>query len=286
MVTDLSGATIVVAATGGAAHRAVALLCVQTVGRGGADGHAGAKCAHEARRTVRIDVARGGFADTSNVRCWVGDEAVGAGTLRPVVADGAEGVGATHRGGAAGVGAAVVDARLIAGAVLVGAAADHADVAKTDVTQETVVVEAASHCGENKTIKLVNSNRHRAICAANKVASWPASRRGLLTHAGAADTLLVPGTVVVASTAKVTHAILTSEARRTVAVPLASRWHPEALHISLSGEVWRAGAFLPVVHHLADGVEATRLLLSTQIGALSTHTRLRQPTLGVTLAWR
>lgn len=112
--------------------------------------HAGAQCAHEAWRTVRIDVARSGLPRTCNVRCWVGDEAIWARTLSPVVADGAKGVGATHRGRAARVRAAVVDACLVAGTVLVGPTTDRANVAQTNVPQETVVVKATSYCREKQ----------------------------------------------------------------------------------------------------------------------------------------
>lgn len=90
-------------------------------------------------------------------------------------------------------------------------------------------------------------------------ASW----KRLLTHAGAADALFVSGAIVVSSAVKVTHTILTREARWTVPIPLASRWHPVALHLSFSGEVRWAGALFPVVHHLANGADAARLLFST-----------------------
>lgn len=112
--------------------------------------HAGAQCAHKAWLTVRIDVTRSGLPRTRDVRCWVGDEAIWARTLSPVVADGAKGVGATHRGGATRVGAAIVDACLIAGTVLVGPTADRANVAQTNVPQETVVVKTTSYCRERQ----------------------------------------------------------------------------------------------------------------------------------------
>lgn len=67
-----------------------------------------------------------------------------------MVVDGAKGVGAAHRGGAARVGAAVVDACLTAGTVLVGPTTDRANVAQTYVPQETVVVKATSYCRERK----------------------------------------------------------------------------------------------------------------------------------------
>lgn len=156
LVTDFSGATVVVAATGGATDGSVALLVIQAVGGGGADGHAAAGAAHEAQGTVRVDVTGDGLPGAGHVGAGIGDEALGAGTLRPVVEDGTESVGAADGRRAARVRAPVVEARLRGGAVLVGTAPDHADVVEADVTQEAVVVQAAGHC-TRKTINVTSA---------------------------------------------------------------------------------------------------------------------------------
>lgn len=59
----------------------------------------------------------------------------------------------------------------------------------------------------------MNKVHYSATCASQKNINGSGSWKRLLTHAGAADALFVSGTVVVSSAAKVTHTILTREAR-------------------------------------------------------------------------
>lgn len=108
----------------------------------------------------------------------------------------------------------------------------------------------------------------------------------VLTHAGSADTLLVLGTGSVAGTGRVTYSVVTEESGRTVVVPLTGCRDPVALHVWLPGEAWGTGAHPLVVDHVADGVEAARQLLVTQVGALTSLAGLRQPALPVALARR
>lgn len=167
-----------------------------------------------------------------------------------MVDDGTHGIGAAHGRGATGVGAAVAEAGLVGCAVLIGTAADHTDVVEADVTQEAVVVQAASQ------------------------------------HAGSTDALLILGTGTVPCTSWVTHAIIAEEPGWAVAVPLTSCGNPVTLDVRLAGEARRAGTHLLVVDHIAYGVQATGQLLVAQVGALTSLAGLRQSTLAVTLTWR
>lgn len=98
------------------------------------------------------------------------------------------------------------------------------------------------------------------------------SSQNILTHAGAADTLLVLGTCIIPTTGSSADATLTEEARGTIIIPLACSRYPVAFHFCITSETWRAGAHFLVVLHVADGVEATSLILVTQVCALTTLT--------------
>ena len=94
-------------------------------------------------RTLGVAGADLGLLDAGHHGGRVGDVALGAGALGPVVHHLTLGVGSTGRG--AGVSAPVVDAGVGLGAVRVLPTSHNTHLVKTDMTQEAVIVHTTGH---------------------------------------------------------------------------------------------------------------------------------------------
>lgn len=165
-----------------------------------------------------------------------------------MVDDSTYSIGPTDSRGTAWICATVVKTCLAGCAVLIGTTTNHTDVVETNVTQEAIIVQAASQ------------------------------------HARATDAFLILGTCTVPCTRGCTHSILTHKSGRTVIILLTCGRNPITFHFGLTSEAIWAGAHFLMVRHVTDSIKTTCFLV-TKISALTFDTCLSQATLLITLTW-